>query len=220
MSLGKGIPWAPQTNCTVIIQKDLHSVIGHWQYPLLNNKSKNRLSTKQSGNKQWHSTETSLINTTDSILSAMDKKELTAVVLLDMSKAFDSISHEILLSKLQSVGTSPSTTKWFHSYLSHRSQVVRIGSTISDLLPVTSGVPQGSILGPLLFSIYVDDLPSVPQICSSECYVDDTKLYVSFPLRAQATAINSLNQDLQRICNWCFNNLLRINIASQEQSLI
>ena len=99
---------------------------------------------RQCGNRRFHSTETSLIETKDSILNAIDEKELTAVVLLGMSKAFDSIDHEILLLKLQDVGLSPVTPNWFSSYLSERFQVVRINTALSDKLPVKSGVPQGS----------------------------------------------------------------------------
>ena len=113
-----------------------------------------RLSTNQSGNKKWHSTKTSLIHTTDAILAAIDQKKTTAVVLLDISKAFDSINHSILLDKLQDIGASTSALRWFTCYLSGRNQVVRItgNSTLSDALPLASGIPQGSILGPLLFT--------------------------------------------------------------------
>ena len=79
--------------------------------------TKERLTTKQSGNKKWFSTETSLIHTTDTFLKGIDDKNLTACVLLDISKAFDSVDHQILLRKIQSVGASTSALKWFNSYL-------------------------------------------------------------------------------------------------------
>ena len=173
--------------------------------------SRNRLSTKQSENKKSHSTKTSVIKTTDMILSAIDKKQLTAVVLLDMSKAFDSINHNMLLVKLQDVGASPLAIQWFRSYLTSCYQVVTIGTAVSDRLQVINGVPQGSILGPLLFSIYMNDLPSVPQYCSMQCYVDDTKLLLSFQPQDQSQVVTEINRDLARICNWCFDNQLLLN---------
>ena len=99
-----------------------------------------------------------------------------------MSKVFDSVDHQIFLRKIQSVnfGASTSTLKWFISYHTNIYQVVRIHSSVSDPLPVECGVPPGSILGPLLFSIYVKDLAEVPRHFSTEYYVDDTKLFVSF----------------------------------------
>ena len=174
------------------------------------------LTTKQSGNKRFHSTETALIHTTDFILNAMDKKKTTAIVLLDMSKAFDSINHRILLNKLQDVGASNSALQWFHSYLSNRSQIVRIHSVLSDPLPMVNGVPQGSILGPILFSIYINNLPKIPRSCSTDCYVDDTKLYMCFPVQDYQSAITEINNDLIKVRNWCCDNLLLLNPNKTE----
>ena len=141
----------------------------------------------------------------------MNNKQLTAVVLLDMSKTFDSLDHGILISKLEDVGVSNTALKWFKSYLTNRCQSVRINSTLSDTREVTNGVPQGSILGPLLISIYINDLTSAPQHCSADCYVDDTKLYRCFSVRDYDLSIDLTNDDLIRIQNWCFQNLLLLN---------
>ena len=115
-----------------------------------------------------------------------------------MSKAFDTINHLIVLKKLMNIGLSPSALQWFESYLSQRYQAVRINSFLSDKLPVASGVPQGSVLGALLFSIYVNDLPNVYQNCSTAYYVDDITLLLSFTVNDSAWITKSVNSDLQR----------------------
>ena len=103
----------------------------------------------------------------------MDNKKLSAVILIDLSKAFDSISHSILLNELSAIGVSKETVEWFESYLTRRFQKVRIGSSSSAALPITHGVPQGTILSPLLFCIYTNDLPAVTQSCDLNSFVDD-----------------------------------------------
>ena len=123
------------------------------------------------GNEKFRSIETTLICSKDAILTGMYKQDISDMVLLDMSKAFDSINHDILLLKLQDLGISKYAFAWFTSYLTNRHQVARINSTLSRLLCLKSGVPQGSILGPLLFSIYINDLPSVPRSCLTQCYI-------------------------------------------------
>ena len=116
-----------------------------------------------------------------------------------MKFSFDSVDYQILLCKIQSVGASTSALKRFNSYLTNRYQVLRIHSFVSDSLAAECGVPQGSILGPLLFSIYVNDLPEVPRHCSTECYVDDTKLLVSLIY----TTPNGLSKKLMKISCRC-----------------
>ena len=102
----------------------------------------NKLSQFQSGNRKYHSTVTALLSVTDDLLQAMDEKKISILVLMDMSKAFDSINHDILLSK-------------------------SIGDVVSQSLPVEYGVPQGSILGPVLFTVYINNLLTVPKCCQS-----------------------------------------------------
>ena len=181
--------------------------------------SKQRPSTEQSENKRFHSTETSLIETTDIILEAMDKQKVTAVVLLDMSKAFDSLNHDILLLKLQDTGLSSAALNWFSSHLPNRFRAVRINSEVSDKLPIQSGVPQGSILGPILFNVYVNDLPSVPQYCKSKTYVDDKRLDITFPVQQRASVVEDMNKDLTKIRNWCFDNRLLLNASKNKLML-
>ena len=141
-------------------------------------------------------------------LEAMDRKQVNALILLDLSKAFDSIDHMSLLKKLRAMGTSKEAVEWFRSYLTGRKQSVRIGCETSEPRLVSYGVPQGSILGPALFNIYTNDLPSVPKVGSLECYVDDSQLYLSFPVR---DAADQLTEDLRNIATWCCKNSLLIN---------
>ena len=171
----------------------------------------NKLSQFQSGNRKYHSTETALLSVTDDLLKAMDEKKISILVLMDMWKAFDSINHDMLLFKLRSLGVSPSALEWFESYLKGRYQHVRIGDVASQSLPVYYGVPQGSILGPVLFTVYINDLLTVPKRCQSASYVDDSKLYLKFKTNELCNAVSAVNSDLNEICKWCCYNSLLLN---------
>ena len=103
--------------------------------------SNNIIHHLQSGNRKFHSTVTALLDFTDELLSKMDQKKISVIAILDMSKAFDSIRHDLMLHKLLRAGVSKSVCVWFESYLSHREQVVKIQNTLSKPLPLTTGVP-------------------------------------------------------------------------------
>ena len=170
-----------------------------------------RLNCHQSGNRKYYYTETLNIFTTDSFLDAMDQKKVTVLVLLDLSKAFDSLNHQILLRKLVNVGVSQTALKWSESYLSGRSQAVRIGTSVSTPLPLLYGVPQGAILSPLLFNIYINDLPSVPRHCILKSFVDDSKLFLSFYVKDLDDSTKKVEADLLEVTKWCCNNCLLLN---------
>ena len=130
----------------------------------------------------------------------------TNVVYLDFRKAFDTVPHDRLLNKLWSMGVNGDIWLWFKSYLSSRRQVVSVNSNLSASLPVHSGVPQGSILGPLLFLIFINDLPSFAQVAKLLLYADDTKCY-SFSSPIQSLAICDLQADLNNLFHWSVSNI-------------
>ena len=174
-----------------------------------------RLSEHQSGNKKLHSCETLNVMITDKALEVMDAKKVTLVLLLDLSKAFDSIDHTTLLAKLQALGVSLASLDWFKSHLSERLQCVRIGAETSSLQGISHGVPhgvpQGPILGPALFTIYPNNIHFIPDVCSLESYVDDSKLCLSFPGAEVSNVVQQINKDLEKIASWCCYNSLLIN---------
>ena len=122
-------------------------------------RSFNLIVSTQSGFRPHHSIESILIKMTDDWLEAMDQGLYTGAIFLDLRKAFDVVNHDLLIAKLQIYGCSPSTLLWFKSFLTDRRQCVNLSGTVSDTEVLSSGIPQGSILGPALFLLFINDLP-------------------------------------------------------------
>ena len=139
----------------------------------------NLFSEKQSGFHYGHSTQDVLLHVSDSFLHAIDSGHYVGVVFLDLAKAFDCVDHGILLQKLPYYGIDGNTLSWLTSFLSWRTQQVAFQGSLSSSGRITVGVPQGSILGPPLFSIYVNDLPNAISSSYGNMFADDTKIHFS-----------------------------------------
>ena len=149
----------------------------------------NLLCNNQFGFRRNHSTTMALIQLANTIASSMDDKETTVGVFLDFSKAFDTIDHHILLNKLDRYAIRGPALEWIASYLFNRKQFVQFGAVCSQSEPITCGVPQGSILGPLLFIIYINDLPNASKVVKTFLFADDTSLFYSHKDCNQAIAV-------------------------------
>ena len=166
----------------------------------------------QSGFRPKHSCTTALIDVVENIRNQLDKDKVTILTLLDFSKAFDTVNRFILCEKLKDqFHFSFPSVKLILSYLTGRSQAVFANNVMSSFLPLQRGVPQGSILGPLLFSMYINDLPSCPLNSSVHMYADDVQLYNSFQLGMLENGVHEINEDLNAIVMWSRKNDLCLN---------
>lgn len=173
----------------------------------------NILPTVQSGFRTHFSTTTVLSSLIDDVLKGCCDSKVTSLTLLDMSKAFDAVNFKLLLAKLKYYGLSENCVTWLENYLLNRSQVVSCHGSISKPLTIKSGVPQGSVLGPVLFSIYTADFPKYLQHCQLHMYADDFQIYYSFNPVSEHNAPEKINSDLERSREWTCKNCLSLNLA-------
>lgn len=178
----------------------------------------NLLSKYQSGFRPLHSTLTALLDATTEWYINMDKKAFNSVLFLDLSKAFDTVNHSILLHKLSLYGVDDNALRWFTSYLTDRKQQCYVNSKLSSQQTINCGVPQGSILGPLLFLIYINDLPHCLQHSNARMYADDTNITTSGKSLTEISYY--VNKDLSNIRTWLLANKLSLNVAKTEHMFI
>ncbi len=168
----------------------------------------------QYGFRTGHSTELAALELIDTLTEQLDKGEIPFVIFLDLSKAFDTLDHSILTEKLQYYGVHSTELELFKNYLSDRQQYVDIEGTKSSMQKITTGVPQGSILGPLLFIIYMNDICHASDYFDPILYADDTSLYSTlsaFNVNVSQTSCKLINAELNKINDWFKLNKLSLN---------
>ena len=176
------------------------------------------LVNRQSGFRSLHSTLTSLLEASNSWSVNIDNGLINGVIFINLKKAFDTIDHKILLRKLASYGIDHRALKWFDSYLSDRQQKCVVNGELSGARAVTCGVPQGSLIGPLLFLIYINDLPNCLSKALPRMYADDTS--ISIAASSLPELESALNAELAYLHEWLNVNKLSLNIAKTELMLI
>ena len=181
-------------------------------YTFLNNN--NIIYNLQFGFRQQYSTSYALINITGNIRKALHDGNIGCGVFVDLQKIFDTVDYQILLAKLNQYGIRGVSNNWLKSYLSNRNQYVSINGFDSGLTGINCGVPQGSVLGPLLFLLYINDLNQAIKFCKVHHFSDDTNLLC---LSNSIKKLNKLvNTDLKHLVNWLSANKISLNVKKTE----
>ena len=177
----------------------------------------NLLSPEQSGFQTGKSCNTATLKVIEDLRPAFDRGELSIIVLIDFSKAFDMVDFNILTHKLfEYFGFSILSINLLKSYLSNRLQYVTTSTGVSSLSAISSGVPQGSILGPILFSMFINDMVGCCKNTSIHLYADDAQIYMSRPVGLKEDLGERINDDLRLICKWADTNRLLINTSKTQ----
>ena len=188
-----------------IIEKIMHAKL----YNFL--EEHNILFKNQFGFKKKCNTAHSLIEITEKIKQSIDDGKFGCGIFIDLKKAFDTVNHKILLLKLEHYGVRGTLLKWFESYLTDRKQYVFFNGVSSEVLGITCGVPQGSVLGPLLFLIYINDLPNISDKLQFFLFADDTNIY--FDSENLALIERVVNEELKKLSLWLNVNRLALNVG-------
>ena len=178
----------------------------------------NILVEQQSGFRPQHSTETTLLSSTNEWLYNMDRGLLSGVLFLDLKKAFDTVDHHILLSKLKLYGIRGNSLKWFDSYLKGRNQICSVNGKLSSAREIGCGAPQGSNLGPILFLLYINDLPNCLESTKANLFSDDTNL--SCKGLSPHEIETKLKKDIENVHRWLTANKLSLNMKKIEFMLM
>lgn len=185
------------------------------------------LSNFQSGFRKEHSTITATMKVVNDIIGFLDKKQSCAALFIDLSKAFDTVDHHILRLRLSSIGLSDQAVGWFENYLSERSQCVQFNGITSEPLNIANGVPQGSVLAPLLFSIYINNIGQNVSGANLHFYADDTVVYCAAPsiteaanqLQAVFNIIQNQLSDLKLLLNAGKTKVMLFSLAKLQTPL-
>ena len=177
----------------------------------------NLYSAHQGGFRKGRSIIDTIADFTDEVLLDINEGLSTVALFVDMRKAFDTVDHSILLQKISRLGLHPETTAWLAHYLSERVQKTYANGQLSSAANITCGVPQGSILGPMLYLIYVNDVSSILKHCSMKLYADDTVIYASAD--SPYDALKLVQNELDEFTVWCHENKLSINTGKTKAML-
>ncbi len=183
------------------------------------------LTHDQSAFRRWHSTVTAVHKVIDDLMDNINNGLVNGVCFFDLKKCFDTIDHKLLLYKLERYGVRDTALNWFENYLSNRSQAVSVNGSVSTFEPVPTGVPQGSVLGPLLFLIFINDLPNCLRHSACNIFAHDTEIHACGTTLSEVRCLLQLDTD--NLAQWFLSNKLVVSegkcssmIATSNRALI